>query len=161
MAALTLTGSRSTRALWLAAMLLSLAGLAAVGLETVSFGHSHRAGSRAPHHSHLYLGAHGHPHAQPDTDNDHHEVPAPDPQERDAPQETATISVVLMLFQPVFVSVVIEPLTNSSPVVLALALPRVVRPAVLLIPPRAPPASTPPDAVRRKRAQHDSSPRPR
>lgn len=127
------------------ALLLCLIGLAAMGLETVSFGHGHLTGAHASHHNHLYLGAHqhhgvpaGHDHSS--HDQGHHEAPAPDPQDPDAPHRTATVSVIPTLFQPVVASVLTAPVTLSVSVVPAPVLPLVVRPAVLLIPPRAPPA---------------------
>ena len=45
--------------------LLGLAGLAAVSVESVSFGHQHLAGGHTLHHHHFFFGPHEHPGTQP------------------------------------------------------------------------------------------------
>ena len=128
-----------------AGVLLGIAGLAVTGLETISFGHGH-AGEHTVHHRHFYSGPHEHPGTQPEPEHDRddhhhgHEAPAA-PQERHAPRRTVTFSVAPALFQPVAASVLAMPLVDSAPNVSRLVLPLVARPALLLIPPRAPPFS--------------------
>src|SRR5262245_45058663 len=66
-----LTRSFRARSLQGAGMLLAVAGLAAAGLENVSFGHEHLAGGHAVYHHHLYFGSHEHHDADHDHDHDH------------------------------------------------------------------------------------------
>lgn len=114
-----------------AAMLLALAGLAALGLENVSSLHGHLSGGHAAFHHHLYSGPHEH--------HDEHEAPAP--RDCDPPQSTATISAAPALFQPASAGVLAAPLSDPVPVVPASAPRQAARPAPRLSPPRAPPSS--------------------
>ena len=126
--------AHSSNALW-TGVLLAVAGLVIMNLESVSFGHGHLVGGHSFHHHHPYFGAHEHP------DHDHHDHKAPAPHGRHSPQRTATISVFPTLFQPVVVSVLAVPLAASRPIVSVLVLPLVMQPAAHTARPRAPPAS--------------------
>jgi len=128
--------SRSLNALGGAAMLLALVALAAAGLESVSFGHQHLAGGHAHHHHHFYFGPHEHSGTDHDHDHDHGKAPA---HPRDTPRRTATVSSGSAPAQPVATGVPAIPLTEAGLAGLSLAPAPVVRPAVRLLPPRAPP----------------------
>lgn len=140
----------SRRTLWGTGMMLALAGLATVEMESASFGHGHLADEHTTYHHHIYLGQHEHSEAPHDQDHDHHhdqdhdqDHEAPAPHDGDAPHRTATLSVAPALFQPVDFSVLPVPLADSTPVVSTLVLPRVLRPEGRPVPPRAPPVSIP------------------
>jgi len=136
--------ARSLNALAVAAMLLAFLALAAVGLESVSFGHQHLAGGHSLYHHHVFFGSHEHPGTHPgDHDHDHdHEAPARH-HHRDAPRRTATVSAAPALAQPIGVSLLAAPLEKLSPALQAVALPLVARPVARLTPPRAPPTLSP------------------
>jgi hypothetical protein len=137
--------ARFVNALGWAGMLLGVTGLAAAGLEKVSFGHEHLAAGHARHHNHLFLGSHDHPDHpdRPDAEPEHHsghsEAPAPHDC-GDPPQKTATLASPA-LFQPVSVSVLAAPLADWDCLALPRALPLVVRHAAQPAPPRGPPFS--------------------
>lgn len=124
-----------------AGTLLGLAGLAAVGVESVSFGHAHLrahlAAVHAFHHHHLYFGSHEHSGAEPGSGREE-----PAPQDPTAPRTTATVSVAPALFQPAGAGVLAAPLLDSTPLVLVLALPWAVRPAIQPARPRGPPPAS-------------------
>lgn len=133
---------------WLA-MLLAVAGMASVVLESASFGHEHLDGGHALHHHHVFLGSHGH--AGEGHDDDHgrehgHQHGHPG-DEREAPSErsgrpgTATVSAAPALFQPIAVCVVAAGPAESSLLEPLLAPPPVARFVFQLTPPRGPPLS--------------------
>lgn len=142
-----LTRPLRARSLALAAgALLGCAGLAAAGMESLAFGHQHLSDGGSVHHHHLYCGAHEHAddvHTGPDqTGPDHHghEAPDPEPEEdRGAPRRTATVSAAPVLFQPAGASVLPAPVTDSTPVALAPAPPRVAHHGIQPSSPRGPP----------------------
>ena len=132
--------SRSFRARFfatctMAGMVLGMAGIAAVGVENVSFGHGHLAGEHSVHHRHLYFGPHEHD-ADPDHDHDH-EVPARE--DRTAQRRTSTASIAPTLFQPASSSGLEIHLADAAPLVPALERPLIAQAVVRLAPPRAPP----------------------
>ncbi|MBW8877589.1 MAG: hypothetical protein JF614_21700 [Acidobacteria bacterium] len=126
------TRTRPFDTLWVTGALLGVVGLAAAGLEDVSFGHVHLVDGHVVHHHHFFLGPHEHPEANrphdldddDDDDHDHHpEAPAhhhPDgsePHHHQAPlKRTATVSAAPALFQPVGRGVLAAPLAYSTPV---------------------------------------------
>lgn len=143
-----LSGLRARSFQTLAAMLLGIAGLAAVGLESVSFGHVHDGGC-AVHHHHFYVGSHEHaddrePGPAPDHDrhpgDDPHDDEAPAPQDRHTSRRTVTVSAAPALFQPAAVAVLAPPPVDLAPVALALVPPRVARRGSRPASPRAPPS---------------------
>lgn len=141
--------ARSFDAFCWVAMPLAVAGLASVGLETVSFGHEHLDGGHALHHRHFFLGPHEHPHDDHESDRDHddhdhdsdHDHGAPDPQDRPAHQRTATVSAAPALFQPVPVCMLAVAPADSTLLVLPPAPPSPARFVLQPSPPRGPPLS--------------------
>jgi hypothetical protein len=124
--------ARSSMLFWMVGILPALVGLAAVGLEDVSFGHEHVIGGKTVYHHHFHLGAHEHQGAQPgddhdddhdgdhDGDHDHHDHPDhPVPHHHDAPRRAATVAAAPALFQPLDVSTLVLAPAASTPVVLA------------------------------------------
>lgn len=135
------------------AMLLVVAGLASVGLESVSFGHEHLADGHAHHHHHVYVGSHEHPgdldHGHEDDHGHEHgrDHGHPHGQEREAPPEppgqpgTATVSVTPALFQPLPVSVLAAGPADATLLVQPVAPPPAARFVLQPAPPRGPPLS--------------------
>jgi len=126
-------------------MLLAVAGLAAGGLESVSFGHDHLENGHASHHHHFYFGSHEHPGTDSDHDHDHDHDRAPHhPHHRgDAPRRTATVAAAPALAQPVAASELAASLAEPTPVEPAFAPAPAVGPVARLTPPRAPPSLSP------------------
>lgn len=134
--------ARLWRAAGWAGVLLGIAGLAAVGLEHVSFGHAHRLWAHVVYHHHVFFSPHEHPGAQPGRD---HEAAASQPASQDpekndeAPRKDLTFSASPVLFQPVPARVPTVSLVEVAPLALARALPLAARPVILPASPRGPP----------------------
>jgi len=117
-------------------VLFCFAGLAAAGLEHVSFGHAHLMGGHVFYHHHFHCGlqerlvAEGYPET-PETghghDHDPHRAPVPG-RYRDVPGKTAIVSVSPVLLQPVATRALAAPPADVTSATLSLALPLVVRP---------------------------------
>ena len=116
-------------------MVLGLAGIAAVGTESVFFGHGHLTGGHGIHHNHLYLGSHEHPDSPADHD---HEVPARE--DRNVPRRTSTVSVIPTLFQPVCASVPEVHLAAATSLVSTRKPLLMEQTVIRLASPRAPPS---------------------
>lgn len=122
----------------LAGMLLGLAGLATVGVESVTSGHGHLGHGRAFRHHHLFSGAHEHPGHHDDPE----EAPAgPASEKRGTPRKSATVAAAPALLQPAGVALPPAPREIAALLGLVLALLPVLQPALRLAGPRAPPLS--------------------
>ena len=135
--------ARLWRAAGWAGMLLGIAGLAAVGLEHVSFGHAHRLWAHVVYHHHVFFGPHEHSSAQSDPDQEAaaSQPASQDPEKDDKtpPRKDLTFSAAPVLFQPVPARVPTVSLVEVAPIALARALPLVARPVILPASPRGPP----------------------
>ena len=98
-----------------AGLLLGLAGLAVVGLESSSFGHDHlKGGQAAHHHHHFFSGAHEHGPAAGHDPADDHEAPA-EPHQDHGPERTVTFATAAWPVLPAAVQTLLPPLTRTLP----------------------------------------------
>lgn len=129
-----------------AGVLFALAGLAAAGLEEISFGHEHVVDGKAFYHHHFHLGEHEHEGSPPDHDHDHHDHDhhdhgSPVPRRQDMPRRAATFAASPALFHPLGLGTLVQEPAASTFRLPDLPAGGALRPVSLPAEPRGPPFS--------------------